>query len=180
VWNLHFRVFVSGQDNKNSTAHLRGIEWSPCGQHLFLIHYSKLHIIIIIDGFSIIIFFSSSFLIIFQNIFVFVFAFSCFREKKRRRRKKKTLCRHFFPLDIHNLIHYATRKETNEQHRGGHTTTTTVEGFKGAVDDWLRFSTPFWNFFLKGGLVETIKINNRKIRTPSQIGQEKDGRTWNY
>jgi hypothetical protein len=112
----------------------------------------------------------------------FSYLFLRFRvlERKKEEEEKKTLCRHFFPLDIHNLIHYATRKETNEQHRGGHTTTTTVEGFKGAVDDWLRFSTPFWNFFLKGGLVETIKINNRKIRTPSQIGQEKDGRTWNY
>ena len=49
-------------------------EWIPCGQHLFLIHYSKLHIIIIIDGFSIIIFF---FLFLFSNI-----------QKKKKKKKK--------------------------------------------------------------------------------------------
>ena len=100
-------------------------EWIPCGQHLFLIHYSKLHIIIIIDGFSIIIFFFCFSFLIFKKtktFFVFVFAFSCFQKKKKflSSLSQTNFC-FSFPFDIF-LIHYATtRKENKWTTKGGHT-----------------------------------------------------------
>ena len=107
-------------------------EWIPCGQHLFLIHYSKLHIIIIIDGFSIIIFF----LFLFSNIqkktktfFVFVFAFSCFQKKKISFFSFADKFLFFFSLRhfSYTLCNNEKRKQMNNK-RWTHTTTT-AEGF---------------------------------------------------
>ena len=101
-------------------------EWIPCGQHLFLIHYSKLHIIIIIDGFSIIIFFFCFSFLIFKKkkkklnfSYLFFFQFSCFKNK---------IClffslRHF----SYTLCNNEKRKQMNNK-RWTHTTTT-AEGF---------------------------------------------------
>ena len=95
-------------------------EWIPCGQHLFLIHYSKLHIIIIIDGFSIIIFF---FLFLFSNIqkkkkknyifrICFFLRFRVFKRKFLSSLWQRNFC-FSFPFDIF-LIHYATTRKENK------------------------------------------------------------------
>lgn len=107
-------------------------EWIPCGQHLFLIHYSKLHIIIIIDGFSIIIFFLFLFSNIQKNKNIFRICFCVFVFSKKKKISFFSFADKF--LFFFSLRHFSytlcnneKRKQMNNK-RWTHTTTT-AEGF---------------------------------------------------